>query len=380
MARISPVTLAVIGLSLGLASCSESPSPAAPSPAGASARVVAIDLDGPDTIAPQTSAHFRASARYSNGVALDVTGLAVWSAEAAACPGCQSPSVLSAGPGGVIRALASGEGSVVASYEGIQGSRAVIAVPEGTYRLTGRVTALDSSAPIAGAQVSATPEGGAVLIGGTNGAGEYRLYGASGFTTVLAIKEGYAPRQQHLNVTSHSSQDLLLPPVRPDWGAEKTYVMTIRAAAECPTSGDGALPASARERRYLAAVTQSGDNLFVKLSGAQFATAPANMGGTGGDAFHGVRQRGALTFHITGYWSYYWDHYPYPDVVEQISSAQFLVIGGDLTIAHGATTGILRGSIAVFDGDIRPPPSGSWRMPDGRGECESGQHVFVLEP
>ena len=156
--------------------------------------------------------------------------------------------------------------------------------------------------------------------------------------------------------------------------------MTIRAAAECPTSGNGALPASARERRYQAVVTQSGDNLFVKLSGAQFAIAPGNMGGTGGDAFHGVRQREALTFHITWYESYYWNFYPYPDVVEQISSAQFLVIGGDLTLAHGATTGVLRGSIATFDGDIRPPLSSSWRMPDDGGECVSRQHVFRLEP
>lgn len=65
--------------------------------------------------------------------------------------------------------------------------------------------------------------------------------------------------------------------------------MTIRAAADCPTTGEGSLPAGARERRFVAVVAHSGDRLFVKLSGAQFATAPGNMGGTGRDAFHGVR-------------------------------------------------------------------------------------------
>lgn len=58
-----------------------------------------------------------------------------------------------------------------------------------------------------------------MLVGGTNGAGAYRLYGA--FTTVLVTKDGYAPRQQHVNVTSHSSLDLLLPPARPDWGPRR---------------------------------------------------------------------------------------------------------------------------------------------------------------
>lgn len=360
--------------------CGDSRPPTAPSPAGGDARAAELVIEGPDQIAPNSSASYRASARFSNGVTLDVTGLAVWAAEPGHCPGCPTPLALAVAPGGTVTAVGQGDGRVTAAYDGLQAAKDIIALSEGKYRLIGQVRAVDSQAPVANVRVAALSESVVEVSTLTSAAGHYRLYGVSGVTTVLATKDGFLPRQEWVTVASHGTLDLELPPPRPEWAVDRTAVLTIGAAADCPSTGEGALPEIARERRYIATISDRNGSLFVKLSGAQFALAPPGFGGTGGDAFHGIRTPSALAFSIVGYYGYYWELYPYPDVVEQISSTQFFVFGGRAELRGASMTGTLDGTLGVFSGDLRSPGVGAWNVPGMSGECTSARHTFRLVP
>ena len=356
-----------------MAGCGDSASPPAPSPA-VEAVVTRIDIEGPTDIAPGTEAQFVVMARLSDGSPRDVTG----QSELSMATGCAECSdALTLRDGGIVRALRAGEGMLLATYGQQARGKSLIAVPAGTYRLTGTINNFEGGGErVAGARVDARSAAGAITTT-TNGSGQYRLFGASSGTTVSVVKTGYQPLQEVVDVQAHQTVDFQLHPVTKR--SSETYTLTIRAASDCaPLGAEGALPADARERRYAATLSTTVDNrVFARLSGARCATVSPVSGGMGGDGFSGAVEAKGFEFSIVGFDGYYYDRYPYPDLVEQISDSLFLVVSGEAHVTGGRViTGKLHGQLALFDNDLRTARNSSDLQPIA--SCYSTRHEFTL--
>jgi hypothetical protein len=84
---------------------------------------------------------------------------------------------------------------------------------------------------------------------------------------------------QAVTVNSNTSFNFDLMPVTPPPDLAGTYTLAMTADPACPTTGDGALPSVARERRYAATISQTGKPgppLKVALSGANFVPNSSN--------------------------------------------------------------------------------------------------------
>jgi len=369
---------ALVVLITGLAACGDSASPPAPSPVAAEATLRNLDIQGPGQIAPGTEAQFVVTARFSDGSSRDVTSQAVLSVSNHECLECAPDDVLTVRVDGTVRAFTAGEAWLRAQYNGQEMSKEILAIPDGTYKVSGLVTDVESGGMgVNGAQIDVGSEAGK-LTAMTSSFGAYRVYGVRGATTVLVTRHDYQPLRQSLAVDAHRSLDLQVRPVLRRAG--EVHTLTIRAARDCPPAGtDGALPDVARQRRYTAMLATAVDNrVFARLTGAQFATIPAAYGNMGGDGFVGYTQENGFLFWMKGYYVDF-DAYAYPDVVEQISDALFFTFWGSTSITGGSrATGYLDGVIALFDKDMRPGANGNWQALPPIASCQSQRHEFTL--
>ncbi len=370
MRRITQA-LALTILAGALAACDKSPtvpsppvtSPpvTSPPPVPQAPAVVRVELGGPSMIAPGESTQLTMTAVRNDGSVEDVTATAVWRTS--------NDRVLEISAAGVARGLAVGEADVIARYQSWSRAAQMMVLPAGTHRLTGRFSV--NGIALRDVAVTVIAGVGSGLTAVTSPDGSYALYGVSGPIRLHAQKEGYANRIEALDVAEDRTFDLELVPEQPVVDFSGTYALTITAA---PCRYGQTLPAAARNRGYVATVSQDGFRLSVTLTGAEFIST-----GDRGNRFSGfVDATGLVQFAIVGDIDMFNDPYYYfvgHDLAERLSEARTLLISGIVT-AQGTQSGIsgrLTGAINVVDGYDYP------FEPDYAALCSADGHGFDMQ-
>jgi hypothetical protein len=367
MRKLTLVTRSAMALTLlaVLASCDKSPTTPTAQPPASTATPVRIDIIGPQSIAPGQSVQYTATQILSDGTSRDATNAVLnWSA---------TPGAVLSVRQGLVTANTVGDAVVTAWINPppvfVRGSKEVIVVPAGTYRLSGIVDELGTSpGPVVDARVEVIDGAAAGLSTTTGTDGRFRLYGVVGDTTIQITKDGYQTYTQSLNVADHSQVlTVSLPLVRPRLDFSGTYVLTITAAADCQ------LPDPVKTRTYTAVLTQQGPAVEAMLTGSNF---PLSKNGSG-SRFRGRVEPTRLVFSISQYSSYYYYAGPqyYGDLVEQLPDQTYLSIWGTvaLTGPPGNLSGDLDGAFEIYLRDLRAVPS-----PSPSSRCTSRAHRFVL--
>ncbi len=302
-----------------LASCRRPPT--APS----AAFVTGLELIAPATLAPGATAQFRLIAHRSDRTSENVTHAATFSS--------QSPEILAISRDGVATALQVGD-SLVTGRTGFREARSeVVVVPDGTFRVVGQVVEQRSpTLPVGGVLVQA--ESGASDL--TDLDGRYRLYGVPAQLRLLFSKNGYATKELSLLISDHHSQAVALELDGPRADFAGTYQLTVDAASACRTQ----LPEAVHTRQYAATISQSGTDLRIRLSGANFVSA----------ALAARIEQSAIVLDFINY-PYQYGHCenPYVQFVEKIDEATYFMIHGLARLASidGGFAGALRGTSVV---------------------------------
>jgi hypothetical protein len=248
------------------------PVPPPPPPRG-EPTISSVEIQGPDVLPVGQTMQYALIARLTDGSQRDVTNEARWS------PGWGDAVTLEAP--GRLRGNAPGENLVEAQFDRGTHSKPVIVVPDGTFRLVGRILEEGfADDGVVGATVEATSAAGR-LVAHSDLYGNYRLYGVSGATRVRVTKDGYRRAEETIVVEDHQ-QDLkiTMPLVAPRPEVGGTYTLTLTAAKACAVgTGEGALPEDARRRTYEATVTQDGPALALVLTGKALLREPTEIRG-----------------------------------------------------------------------------------------------------
>ena len=354
--RVS-VTLAVM-LGVLLACDSSTDRPNAPS---GPVVIVLVTVNAPASLAPGQSAQLTATAVRSDRSTEAVT--AQWSSS--------DPAVVQVDAAGVATAIAGGEVTVTASVEGRSGEARILALPTGTFKLSGRV--IEEGRPVEGVSLTVTEGIGQGLTTSSGSSGAFAFYGVAGRVQVRARKDEYRETLREVTVNSNATETFDIAISRLFKNATGTYTLTV-TAAPCRTGRGtfGTLPDAAKTRRYTAAVIQDGADLSVTLSGGNFL-----LNGRGGNSFFGHSEgddtvsfaigRDADTFYP--YFLYYFDQF---SVVERLDGTS-LVIVGDVSATVTATemTGTMNGVLITYSGVALPFN----RM---TSMCASPSHGFVM--
>jgi hypothetical protein len=243
------VALALVTLACAGA-CDRSPTSATP-PVPNTRR---LELIAPRSLAPGATFQLRLIAHWSNGVAEDVTGTARFFSD--------RPDVLRVTSAGMVDALTRGEAVVAWYVESFSGSHEIVVVPEGTYRVVGRVyLETEPSVAVGGARV----ESDGVPEAFTDFSGQYRLYGVAHNGRLRISKTAYVTKEIQLAISDHHVENVSLAS-EPGGIVEGLYQMTIEAGAEC----QGRIPEPLLTRRYAAAITERESQIQIVLTGAHF--------------------------------------------------------------------------------------------------------------
>jgi hypothetical protein len=322
--------------------------------------VMRLELSGPASVPPGETRKFTATAIMTDGSTPDVTAAAEWES--------RSPTVLSVARG-VATGLARGEADIVARYGERTGfARQILVLPDGTYRISGRVLEAGYGLADAKVEVAAGPGAGlATITESCLGCGGYSLYGVSGDSTIRITKDGYETWTATVNVTHHERLDFTLIPATAPPDPSGAYRLTIAAADECRD----ALSPELRERVYHAVVTRDGKRLTVKLDAPTIDT----------DALgYGSRFFGALEVHRAIFFLNEVGYSPsdisfvYAAITERVAPAPArLAISGSVTATPSPSgiTGTLDGVIQtmhIVREAVVPLAS-----------CRSANHRFVFQ-
>lgn len=324
-----PVVLVLIGLT---ATCDDPPVRVPTAPTTPS--IVALTIEGPDTLAPGASAPYRAIVRLSDGtqkIATVESGV-VWST---------SSANLRVDATGLVTAMVAGEAALTARISPRSATRSILSVPDGTYRVTGVVREAEAPhLPITGARVEALPGPAAVTTGAN---GTYRLYGVPPGATLHVTAEGYRAAGRNLQLTSHAVEDMALELEGPRLGLGGNYTITIDMDGPCST-----LASDLRHRVYEAVITRNGVQFQAQLTSPAF-----RLEGTAGSTFDGFVSAGRATFTMHAlntyyyYYYYYFGWFGYPSVAEQLEDGSVLVVSG-----QGTVTGTEQDLVGTLEGRI----------------------------
>jgi hypothetical protein len=330
------------------------------SPTVSSSAVVRIDIAGPSSVAPGASAQFTATGRQVDGATRDVTSEVNWVSS--------NRNILSASSDGRFSGVAAGDARVSASLPGANASKEVVVVPQGTFRLAGLVTEADAAAsPIVGATVSIIGGSGDGLSTTTGADGRYRVYGVGGDVRVRVTKDGYEPFEQPYQAVDHAMVNAQLRLLQPRRDLSGIYTLTIAAADDCRLE----LAEGLRVRNYVAAVTQTGNQLDVRLEGAAFAISKVGRG----SSFRGRSEPNTILFTLTPYdaTDYFYYTVSYGDIVEQLAELSFLIVSGRVMAVESASgfAGTLDGALTVYRGRLS-------YFPEIDMECRSSNHRITF--
>ena len=354
----------LIGASLGLVlaatitSCDKSP--AAPTPPQ-TPTATRLEISGPRAIVPGVPTQFTATANMSDGTSRDVTTSTSWRI-------MPVYGRIDVSAPGLLTARENGFADLSAAYTGLTSTREVIAVPEGTFRLTGIVTdVIPPAGPVNGARVT-----GGSLSTFTGSDGRYVLLGVAGDIELRVTKDRYRPLAQRVVVTDHQTLnvDLQIDGQLPD--VSGSYTLTIAAADTCST----ALPEEAMSRTYSAIVKQVGPDVRIEVGGARFA----KMGG--GRTANVIRFARLwpdnVQFELGEAGCFDPDfYYPIclgPEVVEELAPTRFYLQSGFvvLSISPTALSGKLDGEIGIYSRSAFSEPFSR------ETSCRSSRHRFTF--
>jgi Carboxypeptidase regulatory-like domain len=370
----APLVAAIVVVGVTAACDNEPQRIAGPSP-NAQPVVVSVEINGPDSIPPGQSAQFNVVARLSDGTShtapnvrwfSDTTFIRIDPSGLATAGQLTGESTLS------VEVTSSGTAPEYQGARGsLRGSKEILILPDGTYRMVGVITeSVSPAVPILGARVEIT--GGPPLVATTDHDGRYRLYGVPGVADIRVTREGYQPHVQRVQLAEHVTQNfqLALSGMRLDLAGP--YTLTIDAA--CSTSTP--VGAELRHRSYSASLTQSGSTVEVVLTeSSRFRVNNARRG----DGFVGRVDAAGATFILgDNFFPYYgpYDPFTYPTVVERVSNGTFLGIDGT-AVTKGSRSGLsgdLRGFFVQYDSSFPGIPLRPL------GSCYSTAHRFTLTP
>ena len=233
--------------------------------------VVAVELSGTLTIAPGATTQLTLTAVKNDGSRTDISATAQWSAFG-------SNAVTSLGQGRFL-GRANGD-SIITGRDGrLSATREIIVVPDGTYRINGRVfDAADAGAAVAGALVRAQNGGVAGPFAQADGAGNFRLYGVSGEADLVVTREGYVETTQRVHVDKHTVINLAVPLAGSRLALSGTYTATFDFA-QCTDN----FQQDFRRRIYSTTVTQTNSRVAVRFTSPRFAT----LNGVAGNVMDG---------------------------------------------------------------------------------------------
>jgi hypothetical protein len=324
-----------------------------------------VNIIGPASIPPGQSAQFSAALRFGNGTSRAATGVE-WSTTEPGLLRVDASGIATAAQrtGEVVLNARVTEPGVVAS-----GSREIVVLPDGTFRMAGVVSELDSPEdPVGGARVEVT---GMPLEAITDGNGGYRLYGVPGVAEVRVSRTGYQPHVERLQLTDHSTRNFRLALAGARLELHGAYTLTIDVA--CRTSTP--VPSHLRHLSYDAFVTQKGPTLEVALTeSSRFRTDSAGRG----DRFTGRADAAEATFNLEGFSGYYYYGFDYANLVERLSNGTYLVVAGTAATRSlpAGLSGNLRGRVTHHDSSFPSVPLLSSIL----ASCYSDGHRFTLTP
>lgn len=331
------VYTAIAAALVPLLSCDDgptTPTPRGPTPpANSPVTTVSLELQAPSSIAPASSAQLTALAVRSDGSRQDVTGQAQWTSS--------NTAILQIGGDGLASAQARGEARVTVRHEGRSTAATVLVLPDGTFRVAGRIT--ESGQAVSGARIEVIEGTGTGLAATSGFNGDYALYGVAGPIILHGKKASYANLIRTLTVNEHGTADFEMSLDRPRAALAGPYTLTLIAAGQCAAN----LPDAARRRTYEADVEQRGPELTVRLSGADFILANGR-----GNSFRGThRPDDRIDFSI-GESSYYYFYYSlvYEDLVERLTPTSAFVVHGGVNAVLDADRnipGTVQGNFAI---------------------------------
>jgi len=315
--------------------------PVTRNPVGPSAPSIGgLQVNGPNTVPPGQSAQFIAEVRLSDGTVKSTTGTlnVRWRSS--------NTSVLQVTSSGVVTGQNPGEAVVTVEElprAVIRGTKEVVVVPDGTYRVVGSVREAEAPAlAIAGARVEVS---GTSLVATTDFGGQYRLYGVPATAEIRVTANGYLPAVQNVQLTTHATQNFQLPLSGPRVSLNGPFTVTIDAAGTCSPGSPG-LSASLQRRTYEATVTTMGSSVDVRLTEPRFRVDAFGQG----NRFFGRTDPTTVTFTLNSFYVYYYYTY-YPSVAERLPDNTILVPFGTATTtrSNGGVSGPMGGGIFNYD-------------------------------
>ena len=354
---------------------SPTPPPPTPTPQVTAPQVSRLAITGPARFAPTSSPKFTATATLTDGTTQDYTTKVTWSTSDGSG---SASSILTINSDGTATATSTGEAIVIAKAGLPIAFLTVMVIPDGTYRLVGKVS--EAGVPVSGVTVSVISGTGAGLSATTDSDGHYRLYGVSGPVEVQASKAGYNPSTITIGVKADDVLDF--PNIAETGGPPAiagTYSLSIVAASDCSSlHGTAPLLASNRMRTYTAVVTENNPSVpsvLVTLSGANLVQQSGAS-----NSFQGRLSPGRVTFVLDSglYDDYFRGYIIFNAVVgEQLSSTTFLTFWGtvDASLSSSGISGTLSGNIATYS--VVSPSNSYWPI---LTSCASDHHQFSMTP
>jgi len=293
-----------------------------------------VDLTGPSTIAPGSVGQFTLTAFYADGSSGDVTGASQW------C--CDQSTLQLQGPGKFV-GRASGDAFVSARYtNNMNRSRQVIVLPEGTFRVTGRVYEPGTTSPIPQAHISVNNGAGGSLSTDADFSGNFALFGVPPSADFVVSHAGYETQSRHMEFSNHSAITLELALA----GPRLDFAGTFTATFDWRACSSRVLPEYSR-RVYTAVVTQAGSVLDVRFTEPAFAVNSLSRG----NMMQGQISAAGITLYAQRfYYYYYYGPTSYPFMVERLNDDGRLVVSGTGTLTPSGTSfvGEIRGLMEIY--------------------------------
>jgi hypothetical protein len=173
-----------------------------PPPRAVGTFIMGVEIQGPLSMAPGTTARLAAIVHWSDGTSRDVTQEIEWLSV--------TPSVISVAQGGVATAHDTGETSITVVFEGTRSVRNVMVLPPGTFRLAGTVADYDGfPVPSPRVEVISGPNAGlSTTVDATN---YFYLYGVAGELQIrVTSTDRYRPHVETVVVRDHRTINVFL--------------------------------------------------------------------------------------------------------------------------------------------------------------------------
>ena len=335
------LAVAALAVSLVLLSVSSAceKSPTAPGGSSNGNSPARIEISGPDTIAPGAQAQYTVTAAAQSGARQGAV-TASWRTS--------NPAVATIDPSGRATGNGNGEAMITASFAGTSSSKGIMVLPQGTFRLKGRVFDESTNQDVRSADVRLRTASGSEMRTATSPSGEFVFYGVPADAELEITSVGYSPHTEVLQLREHATLQIRLKRDTSVPQPAGAYTLTVTAGTgTCgAVSGRPALRPDLRSRTYGAVITQTATSITVALSNAEFFTRP----GQTSNSFRGFVDRGRLNLYLYGPDNYYYEYYlPFSvsDVIERLSDGTFLITSGSgpLTTSGGGFQATISGGL-----------------------------------